>query len=288
VTGPDEGTDEGTGESSDTEILQGGVANAGLVVRVGDEVRRPAGPHSASITAFLRYLRSTGFTGASSPVGTVNGQERMIFVPGDVAIPPYPEWAQSEDALRSVARLLRRYHDAAAGYEPERTATWSGEMADPDLIPGQPSVICHNDVCLENVVFRDGEAVALLDFDFAAPGRPVYDLARLAHLCVPLEHDPVSRLGWVKPDPAGRLVAIAEAYGLDQAGRSEFIDALRGGMARGGLFVQRQVERGDPNFIAMWTAMGGMAQFDRRRAWWAANEDDFRSRLGLETGRRSD
>ena len=27
-------------------------------------------------------------------------------------------------------------------------------------------IVCHNDVCLENVVFRDGEAVGLLDFDF--------------------------------------------------------------------------------------------------------------------------
>ena len=53
-------------------------------------------------------------------------------------------------------------------------------MADPE---GGP-VVCHNDVCLENVVFRNGEAVALLDFDFAAPGRPVYDLACFAaHVC---------------------------------------------------------------------------------------------------------
>ena len=29
--------------------------------------------------------------------------------------------------------------------------------------------MCHNDVCPENVVFRDGIAVALLDFEFAAP-----------------------------------------------------------------------------------------------------------------------
>ena len=30
-------------------------------------------------------------------------------------------------------------------------------------------MVCHNDVCLENVVFRGGAAVALLDFEFAAP-----------------------------------------------------------------------------------------------------------------------
>ena len=66
-------------------------------------------------------------------------------------------------------------------------------MADPE---GGP-VVCHNDVCLENVVFRDGEAVALLDFDFAAPGRPVYDLACFARMCVPIDDDENrARFGW--------------------------------------------------------------------------------------------
>ncbi|MET0693512.1 MAG: phosphotransferase [Propionibacteriaceae bacterium] len=269
------------------EVLYGGVANAGLVLRVGDEVWRPAGPHSASITAFLRYLRTTGFDGASSPIVTVDGQERMVFVPGDVAIPPYPDWAQTEEALRSVTRLLRRLHEAAVGYGPAGSASWSHEMADPDLRAGEPWVVCHNDVCLENVVFREGEAVALLDFDFAAPGRPIYDLARLAQLCVPLDHDP-GRLGWRAPDPAGRLAAIAEAYGLDHDGRAEFFAALSAGMARGGLFVQRQVERGNANFIAMWESMGGMAHFDRRREWWADRAPEFRRALGLEADQRSD
>ncbi len=46
--------------------------------------------------------------------------------------------------------------------------------------------MCHNDVEPSNVVFRDGIAVALLDFEFAALGRPVYDVAQLARLCVPI------------------------------------------------------------------------------------------------------
>jgi Ser/Thr protein kinase RdoA (MazF antagonist) len=41
--------------------------------------------------------------------------------------------------------------------------------------------VCHNDVCIENVVFDDRrEAVGLLDFDFAAPGRAVRDLVHTA------------------------------------------------------------------------------------------------------------
>ncbi len=55
--------------------------------------------------------------------------------------------------------------------------------------PAGGRIVCHNDVCLENVVFRDGLAVGLLDFDFAAPGRPAYDLAQMARMCVPVDDD---------------------------------------------------------------------------------------------------
>jgi Ser/Thr protein kinase RdoA (MazF antagonist) len=62
--------------------------------------------------------------------------------------------------------LMRRFHDASRSFDPS-SSTWSDEMAD----PARGTVVCHNDVCLENVVFRDGIAVGLLDFDFVAPGR---------------------------------------------------------------------------------------------------------------------
>lgn len=41
-------------------------------------------------------------------------------------------------------------------------------------------MLCHNDVCPENVVFRDGRAAALIDFDLAAPGRALWDIAMTA------------------------------------------------------------------------------------------------------------
>ena len=143
------------------ETLQGVVANASAVVRSGDDVLRPSNQHSALIHAFLTRIRARGFHGASEPVSIdPDGRERLRFVPGDV---PYPPWAQTDAALASVAMLIRGLHDASIGLSLEGES-WSSELADPD---GGP-VMCHNDVCLENVVFRDGSAVALLDFDFAA------------------------------------------------------------------------------------------------------------------------
>jgi aminoglycoside phosphotransferase (APT) family kinase protein len=60
-------------------------------------------------------------------------------------------------------------------------------------------------------------AVALLDFEFAAPGRPVSDLA---HLCVPIYHEfDQARLGWRPADRPARLRLVADAYGLDREDR---------------------------------------------------------------------
>ena len=253
--------------------LRGGVANAGAVVRSGDHVLRPSNPHTPSIHRFLGFVARAGFEGASQPVGVdADGRERLRFIDGNVPLPPYPDWAQSDEALRSIARLMHRFHDSAREFAPRADDNWSVEMAD----PAGGSIICHNDVCLENVVFRDGEAVGLLDFDFAAPGRPVYDLACFARMCVPIDDDESRvRLGWRSADLPSRLRLVADEYGLVADERGELIAALHESIARGGEFVLRRVEAGDSNFIEMWNSMGGMTRFDRRRAWWADTRPQF-------------
>jgi Phosphotransferase enzyme family len=264
-----------TGEV-DEELLLGGIANAGGVARIGRYVVRPSNPHSGTIHRFLASLGAAGFDGASVPVGIDgDGRERLMFIEGDVPVPPYPGWAQLDGALASVAVLLRRFHDASRSFDPEGL-TWSREMADPD---GGP-IVCHNDVCLENVVFRDGVAVGLLDFDFAAPGRPVYDLAQFARMCVPVDDDvSASRLGWGPVDRPTRLRLVADSYGLEHGQRGELLGTLDRSIARGGEFVRRRVEARDPNFIKMWDEMGGMERFDRRRRWWAEHSEQFAGAL---------
>jgi aminoglycoside phosphotransferase (APT) family kinase protein len=270
------------GERSDDEVvLQGGVANAGAVVRVGDHVLRPSNPHTPVVHRFLRQLRAAGFTGASSPIGVDHdGRERLGFVEGQVAVPPFPAWVQTDEAVVSITELLAAFHRATAsvGVRPG-DGPWSDEMADP---LGGP-IVCHNDVCLENVVFRDGRAVALLDFDFCAPGRPVYDLAQFARMCVPVDDDVnTERLGWHSPDRPSRLRLVADTYGLDPQGRDELLAVLDDTMERAGEFVRRRVERVDPGFVAMWKQMGGQERFDRRRRWWLDQRPAFARALDAE------
>ncbi len=139
------------------------MANAGAVRRVGDVVVRPANDHSPAIHALLRHVRAAGFIGVPEPLSLDPvGDERLSFIPGDVPFPPFPAWSQTDDMLASTVKLLRRFHDATVGFVRPAGATWSSEMADPDVLGhtglGGEAVICHNDVCPENVVFRDSAA----------------------------------------------------------------------------------------------------------------------------------
>lgn len=264
--------------AGDEEVLHGGVANRGQVVRVGPHVLRPSSPHSQSIFAFLRDVRAAGLGGAPRPVGIdADGRERLEFIEGDAPVAPYPGWALTDQALMSVTELVARFHRASAAFDPARPGlNWNDEIADPR---GGP-IVCHNDICLENVVFRQGLAVGLLDFDFCAPGRPVYDLAQFARMCVPVDDDEsAALLGWDRPDRPARLRLVCDSYGLDRAGRSELLEILDDAMAHSGEFVKRHVDLGEPGFVLMWEWMGGQERWDRRKRWWAADRPAFNRAL---------
>jgi aminoglycoside phosphotransferase (APT) family kinase protein len=210
------------------------------------------------------------------PVGIdKDGRERLEFIDGEVPTPLYPDWSQSDTALASTAKLLRGLHDAARGFDPGGLR-WADGLAD----PAGGTLVCHNDVELSNVVFRDGIAVALLDFEFAAPGRPVYDLAQLARLCVPIEDDfDQARLGWQPADRPARLRLVADAYGLDGDGRAELLAAIDDAIDRIEAAARCSVAEGDAQATEMLNKTGGLEKYDRRRSWWMRHHDEFAAAL---------
>ena len=253
--------------------LAGGVANAGRVVRVGDTVRRPAGPHTDAIFALLRHLADAGFDGAPRPLGRdERGREVLTYLPGAVPIAPFPAWSMTDEALVSVARLLRRFHEAGAGFDAAAHA-WSTEMADPQ----GGSLLCHCDVCPENVVFRDGEAVGLLDFEFVAPGRRVWDVAATMGMWASLRPGDERSEGMESLDALARARVFADAYGLARAERTGLVDVL---IERRALrFLEQRVAAGEPQFVAMWEAHGGERSGARIADWQAAHRERLNASL---------
>ncbi len=81
-------------------LLEGGTANRGLVVRIGDTVRRPQRPTSPATHALLRHLADVGFTGAPRFLGVdEHGREVLSFLPGEVSNYPPTAAAASPTAL---------------------------------------------------------------------------------------------------------------------------------------------------------------------------------------------
>jgi aminoglycoside phosphotransferase (APT) family kinase protein len=256
------------------EELTGGVANVGAVVRDGELVLRPAPHNVETLHALLRHLISRGFP-APVPRGVTEGESELLgFIPGETSEPPYPQdWVRSEETLVAVGGMLRSLHDSSEGFAPPQDARWSLNLAD----PRGGSVICHNDVCIENIVFSDDGPVGLLDFDFAAPGRPVWDLAMTARYWVPLQ-DPTSAAATNRDglDPFQRTRALADAYGADEEMRTVFGAVLMEIEDVAVRFVLDRVKKGTPGFVQMWDELGGQERQRRKMAWLTENL----SRLG--------
>jgi Ser/Thr protein kinase RdoA (MazF antagonist) len=118
---------------------------------------------------------------------------------------------------------------------------------------------------LENVVFRDGEAIGLLDFEFAAPGRPLYDVAMTLRLCGPVR-DPSNLTEFKELDGISRLAAFCDAYGVRSRDADELIDALVAGCRAGGRFVEGRARSGQEPFKRLWMTQGA-ARFERDEKW---------------------
>ena len=255
--------------------LEGGVAHPGEVVRVGDTVRRPAGEHTPSVHALLSYLRSVGFDGAPEPLGIdEHGREVLSFLPGDVPVPPYPPWALRGETLACVARLVHRFHEAVRGFDPGGHS-WSSELADED----GGELVVHHDVCPENVVFRDGEAVALLDFDFAGPGRALDDVASTISMWAPLRDPRTISPDRAALDPFTRARVFCDAYGVSSEERAELLDMWPRMRRQGIAFVRRHVDAGEPAFVEMWEGAGGEEGERRNLAWIDDNLERVRRAL---------
>lgn len=174
-------------------------------------------------------------------------------------------------ALESVGTLLRRLH--TAGVVPDSRAEWPRDLADPE----GGTVLCHNDVCPENVVFRDGRAAALIDFDLVASGRPLWDPGGF---WVPML-DPESA---AVLHPAGleipaRLRVLADGYGLSPRERAELPAVIEQATEVCRSFVAARVADGDPVYVRSLAERGGWRRWDRIQAGLVSHRKTFTAAL---------
>ncbi|MDZ5662603.1 phosphotransferase [Nocardioides sp. S-58] len=175
-----------------------------------ETVTRPAGPHTRTVHSFLRHLRENGLDCVPEPVSLDDETETLRFIEGDSG---GDGWRNQHDehGLRSAARLLRRIHDASADWAPPRDAVFAAPTADGG------DVFVHGDPGPWNFVWRDREAVALIDWDFLHRAPRLDDVAYALRWFAPARDDE-STLEWHHfphvPDRRARIEAFLDAYGI--------------------------------------------------------------------------
>jgi hypothetical protein len=253
--------------------LVGGFTNLGQVTRLGDTVRRPPRSTTPATKALLEHLERVGFDGAPRFLGIDDrGREVLSYIPGDAALEPLPHWALTDEALVSVAELLRRYHDAVASFDPTPHA-WPHPV--PTAFRG--GLVAHNDPNLDNVIFVGGRAVALIDFDLASPACAAWDVACAARLWTPLraEQDVPESLRGRTID---RLRLFVDAYGMPRHERAQVVDAMVHAHDWCYRVVRSAIAAGHPAFAQMWH-QGGARRTDRTRSWIDTHSQEMRGAL---------
>lgn len=256
------------------------------IVRIGNTVRRPARPFTATVQAYLLHLHDAGFDGAPVPLGFDQlGREVLSFVSGDVPLEPLPEWATGEDVLIALARLIRRLHDASSSFVPPLDSVWSVPASGPPPQgpppDGPPELISHRDYCPGNVVFRDGLPAALIDFDLARPTTRLYEVANAMYWWLPLL-DPADRApALASADISRRAAVFAEAYGLSGGLRAQLVPFAID-MVRRFHRSTRAAAQIDPVFRRMWEE-GVKDRMPRAEAWIEAAGPDIAAALAAGT-----
>lgn len=259
------------------QVLEGG--NTSVVVRVGDTVRRTAGHWTPAVHALLDHLESVGFDAAPRALGTdEQGREVLSWVEGEAGLLGTQRLAdvfQTVGTCRAVGQWLRRFHQAQRGFSPDPALPWR-------VVPGRAlrrgEVVVHHDAAPYNTVLRPDGSLAVIDFDFAAPGDPVEDLALAVWAWTPLWHDPAAvrrEMGAVTTaDRLHKFAAVVDGYAADAGQRARLADTVVQVMEGHARTLEELAAQGDPVFVRM-VAAGHAGRPRRDAAWFRGQRDLF-------------
>ncbi len=176
----------------------------------GGVVSRPASETMSTVHSLLHHLRTQGLDCVPEPLDVHDGVETLRFIEGtDGGDGWYHQ--HTDQGLASAARLLRRIHDASRDWTPPVDAVWTAPV-----VPGDDIVYCHGDPGPWNFIWRDNEAVALIDWDYLHPAPRLDDVAYALQWFAPLRSDQLA-LEWHHfpeiPDRRRRIHVFLDAYG---------------------------------------------------------------------------
>ncbi|MFE6900566.1 phosphotransferase [Streptomyces sp. NPDC057717] len=245
-------------------MIEDGATDKGSVTtvrRIGETIRRPVGEWTPAVHALLTHLESVGFTRAPRVIGTDGANEVLSLLRGEPAFSPWPSALRSTVGICELASWLRDYHDAVRDFRPPADARWQGQES--EWRPGM--VIRHGDLGPWNSIWNGDRLAGFIDWDFAAPGHALDDLAQLAWYAVPLRPIEQQRRAPIAGGHAlrSRLNALCAAYRARPAGVLDALDAVQ---TREAERIERLGGRGHEPW-AMFLARGDAAEMVAERSW---------------------
>lgn len=232
------------------EILTGG--NVTNVYRIANEVRREMGNNSEYIHNLLLHLEKKGYAYSPRFLGIdEKGRERLSFIEGEAGNDPVKAYMWSDENLSEIARMLRLYHDAVSDFPLDES--WQCI----DNTPQPLEVICHNDIALYNLVFKHNKPVGVIDFDVAAPGPRIWDIAYTLYTCIPLsrayEKENGERVDYQSTEHAEhikrRVHMFFHSYGADI--RDDYLEVVLLRLEGLCKTIRRKADEGDLAFKKM-------------------------------------
>ncbi len=249
--------------------LEGGNLNP-EVVRVGDTVRRSAGSWTPAVHDLLRHLADHSYP-APLPLGIDDqAREVLTFIPGDCVHPDNLAVLNTDGAMRRVGELIAAYHRAQAGYVSPPDAAWRTEGRDPT---GSAEVIAHNDLAPWNLIAGSSGWV-FIDWDLAAPGRRMWDLAWAVHSFIGLWPD--SAL--THDETVRRIAAFCDGAEVETLDRPYLLDVVIERTRHHSELLRSRARDGDPEYRRL-VADGHADAWEQGSDHVAANRDRWSKAL---------
>lgn len=167
---------------------------------------------------------------------------------------------RDDEALVEVARLVRAFHDLTHGTP----------------LAGDRDVVCHNDLAPKNTVYAVAAGVwrpsAFIDWDLAAPGARIHDVA---HVC--WQYLDLGPTVTDVAEAARRIRLVCDAYGLD--GRDRLLDTVLWWQDRCRRGIEAGALRGEPAMVGL-RDQGAVDEVRAAWEWVAGHRRELGSLLG--------
>jgi hypothetical protein len=218
-------------------------------VLVGDTVRKSPPRDPDFVHRLLRHFERRRWHGAPRFLGTdEQGRDVLGYLEGTVPWRP-GAGVRSAPSLAAVARLVRQFHDLTAGTD----------------LAGGHEVVCHNDLSPKNTVYRERLPVAFIDWDIAAPGERIHDVAHVCWQYIGL--GPAVRDA---TEAATLVQVVADAYGLTD--RPALVDTIMWWQDRCWRGIDAAAEAGEPT-MARLRELGTVEEVRAAYAWTRDHRD---------------